>query len=83
MDIVRAHVNRYYFFHKHYSAVECFLLRPIMVIGALLRVAYFSALYVSNSKARDEAKTKIKGFWSVVRLSCVAQPFVLPKNERS
>jgi GT2 family glycosyltransferase len=83
IDIVRAHVNRYYFFHKHYSAVECFLLRPIMVIGGLIRVAYYSVLYVSNADARQEATTRIKGFWGVVRLSCMSQPFVLPKQGHS
>ena len=83
IDIVRAHVNRYYFFHKHYSAVECFLLRPIMVIGALLRVAHYSALYVSNANARQEATTRVRGFWSVACLSCLSRPFVLPKQGRS
>jgi hypothetical protein len=40
-------------------------------------------LYVSNADARQEATTRIKGFWRVVRLSCMSQPFVLPKQGHS
>jgi GT2 family glycosyltransferase len=77
-DLVRAHVNKYYFFRKHRGRLANALLRPIMVVGALVRIGYFGALGVARPAWRTETTTRVRAFWRVVRLSLGRRPFEMP-----
>jgi GT2 family glycosyltransferase len=77
-NLIRYHVNRYYFFHRHYGPLSMFLLRPIMIVGALLRIAYFFVLYLLRPSARSIAETRMQAFWRVIQLSLSPRPYNLP-----
>jgi hypothetical protein len=51
-----------------------------MMIGALLRAVHFGVLYTIRSRAHPDAKTRMKAFWSIARLSCSKRPFELPEE---
>jgi len=77
-QIMREHINRYYFFHKHYSALACFLLRPIMSLGAILRCIKYLGIYATRPARRTEAGPRIRAFISVAGLAFLPRPYVLP-----
>lgn len=77
-EIVRSHVNRFYFFHKHYGGAQVLLLRPLMMLGAALRMAHFALIYLLKRPARKLAAERIRGFWEVFQLSLSRQPHRLP-----
>ncbi len=80
LNLVRYHVNRFYFFRKHYGAVPTLLLRPIMLAGSVARAALYSGLYLLKPDLRDVARAKLKAYGDVVRLSLSPRPYVLPKR---
>ncbi len=45
-NLVRNHINRYYFFRKHYGTAALQALRPIMSLGALLRLVNYGAAWI-------------------------------------
>jgi hypothetical protein len=57
-----------------------FLLRPIMIVGAMLRIAYFFVLYLLRPSARSIAETRIQAFWKVIQLSLSPRPYNLPMD---
>lgn len=77
---LRYYVNRYYFFHKHYSRVASILLRPIMMLGAILRMFYFISVLVLQPGNYREAQKKIRVTWKVIRLSLSATPYKFPEE---
>jgi GT2 family glycosyltransferase len=80
--LVRSHINRYFFFRKHYGAVSQALLRPIMTLGAGLRLLKFLALYCLVPSRRTEAGPKIRAFARIALLGFVRQPWRLPPELR-
>jgi GT2 family glycosyltransferase len=80
VNLVRYHVNRYYFFHKHYNEVSLFILRPLMVCGVSLRIFYFLLLYLFKPIIRDIAKERIKAFCTVIRISLLPKPYNFPES---
>jgi hypothetical protein len=82
LNLVRYHVNRFYFFHKHYGAVPTLLLRPIMAVGSMARAALYCGLYVFKPDLRDVARAKLRACGDVVRLCLSPRPYVLPTRLR-
>jgi GT2 family glycosyltransferase len=82
LNLVRYHVNRFYFFRKHYGALPTLLLRPIMFTGSLARAALYSALYLFKPELREVAGAKLKACGDVVRLTLSPRPYVLPARLR-
>ena len=78
LNLVRYHVNRFYFFRKHYGAVPTLLLRPIMIAGTMARAVLYARLYLLKPELRDVARAKLKAYADVVRLSLSPRPWVLP-----
>ncbi len=82
-EIVRSHVNRFYFFHKHYGSLQLFLLRPLMMLGALIRIAYFMPIYLFRQASRPLAAARLKGFWKVFLVGLSRRPYRLPATLRN
>ena len=81
-NLVRSQINRYYFTRKHYGWVAVQALRPIMTVGALLRLAYYGALWLGSPGRRPEAEPKLAAYAEVVRLGVAAHPDDLPDELR-
>jgi GT2 family glycosyltransferase len=79
-NLLRYHVNRYYFFYKHYHRFAFFLLRPVMILGASSRVAYFSLIYSLKPNMRLLAISRLKAFLGVIKISFSSKPYNLPKG---
>jgi hypothetical protein len=79
-NLIRWHVNRYYFFRKHYGQGTMNLLRPIMVIGALVRLGFFSIVFLANPRRRSEAGPKVRAYLRVIGLSLSPTPYRLPQE---
>lgn len=79
-NIIRHHVNCYYFYEKHYGSFSSFLLRPIMLVGMLLRIPYYAAMYVLRLEARAEAKKRVRAFCRVAILAFSRAPHNMPKD---
>ena len=80
INLIRHHVHYYYFFHKHYGRFSCFLLRPIMIIGMLLRIFHYSWVYILRPANRVEAGKRVRAFWRVLRFSFSFKPYNMPKE---
>jgi GT2 family glycosyltransferase len=76
--LIRTHVNRFYFFRKHYGAGPMHLLRPIMILGCALRVARYALLYAAAPERRRSAAAKVRAFSAVIALSLSRRPYELP-----
>ena len=83
LNVVRYHVNRYYFFHRYYGRLSVFLLRPIMMLGAIIRIGYFCLFSLLRPQARAFATTRIKAFWTIMGLSLSPCPYNLPRHLQS
>ena len=81
-NLVRNHINRYYFFRKHYGSPALQALRPIMSLGAMLRLLNYSAVWVLSPRRRSEAGTKLAAYWKVMLLGVAARPDGLPDELR-
>lgn len=80
--LVRSHINRYFFFRKHYSFLSQVLLRPIMTLGACLRLLKFLMFYCLVPSRRLEAATKIRAFARIALLGFARQPWRLTPELR-
>ena len=86
--LMRSHINRYFFFHKHYGGLSQLLLRPIMTVGATLRLLKFLAMYALAPSRRPEAGPKVRAFARIALLGLAWQPWRLTtklqrQNERA
>lgn len=79
-QLVRYHVNRFYFFRKHYGTFRMHLLRPIMFAGSVARAAFYSGMYLLKPELRNVALVRIKTFTDVARLSLSRRPYSLPER---
>lgn len=80
--LVRSHINRYFFFRKHYGRLAQGLLRPIMTVGACLRLLKFLGLYCLAPARRPEAGPKIRGYAKIALLGFARQPWRLTPELR-
>jgi len=76
--IVRAHVNRFYFFHKHYSPWKLFALRPVMALSSAARVLFFSVIYLIHRDQRPIAATRVRAFRRIIGISFSRRPYRIP-----
>lgn len=81
-NLVRSHINRYYFFRKHYGSPALQALRPIMSLGAMLRLLNYSAVWLLSPRRRPEAGAKLAAYWKVMLLGLAARPDGLPDELR-
>jgi GT2 family glycosyltransferase len=81
-QVVRYHVNRFYFFKKHYGSLEVNLLRLIFLIGSFFRVVKYLGVYALISRKREEAAQKLIGYSKVIGLCLSRQPYKLPEEIR-
>jgi GT2 family glycosyltransferase len=79
-NIIRSHVNRYYFIRKHYGIAAMHLLRVIMSAGALLRLLKYIAVWVLSVGRRSEAGPKIGAYWRIVLRGGASHPDRLPDD---
>jgi GT2 family glycosyltransferase len=80
VNIIRYYTNRYYFFHRHYGCASLFLLRPIMIIGALLRIGYFLPKFFFTTSDQTLARTRLRALLKIIRLSLSRKPYNLPPD---
>lgn len=79
-NIVRSHVNRYYFIRKHFGALSMHLLRVMMSAAAALRLLKYGGLWLVSGERRAEAAPKVAGFWRVLRQGFARHPDRLPRE---
>ncbi len=75
--LMRAHINHYYFFRKHYGLVAQILLRPILSIGASLRLIKFIPLLLFAPGRRAEAAPKVRAYVRIALLGLMPRPWRL------
>jgi GT2 family glycosyltransferase len=81
--LVRYHVNRFYFFRKHYGPAARLLLRPIMILGAVLRAARYLPVLLGPPERRATARARLRACAWVLRLSLSPRPHVMPPSLRA
>ena len=79
-QLVRYHVNRFYFFKKHYGSLEVNLLRLIFFMGSLFRIVKYLGAYALVSRKREEAVQKLIGYFKVLGICLSPRPYKLPKE---
>jgi GT2 family glycosyltransferase len=77
-NLMRSHINRYYFFHKHYGTGAQFALRFVLSGAALLRLIRYAIVYALEPKRREEAVPKIRAYVKVLGLALKRRPHELP-----
>jgi len=81
-NLLRSHINRYYFIRKHYGNVAVHMFRFIMSAGAMLRLLKYVAVWLVSPGRRPEAGPKVDVYWRIVLLGAAAHPDVLPDDLR-
>ena len=81
-NLLRSHINRYYFIRKHYGTVAVHVFRFIMSAGAMLRLLKYAAVWLISPGRRPEAGPKVEAYWKVVLLGAAAHPEDLPDDLR-
>ncbi len=81
-NLVRSHINRYYFIRKHYGDAAMHAFRLIMSIGATLRLLTYAAVWLLRPDRRSEAAPKVQAYWKIVLLGAAARPEDLPNDLR-
>ena len=75
--LMRAHINHYYFFRKHHGALAQLLLRPVLSIGAVLRLLKFLPLLLFAPDRRAEAGPKVRAYACIALLGLKLRPWRL------
>jgi GT2 family glycosyltransferase len=81
-NLIRGHINRYYFFRKHYRGVAAAAFRPIMSLGAMLRLLRYSVVWLLSPDRRLEAGPKVAAYLKIMLLGLSAHPDSLPEELR-
>jgi len=81
-NLVRYHVNRFYFFRKYHGAGAVWALRPLMVIGAALRLVFYLPWLRGDANRRAVGRAKIYTFWRVILLALGPRPWEMPEDLR-
>ncbi|HVN90489.1 MAG TPA: glycosyltransferase [Candidatus Binataceae bacterium] len=79
-NLIRSHINRYYFIRKHYGNTALLIFRAIMSLGAAFRFCTYGILAAVKPSRRDEAIPKLKAYWKVFLLGMATQPDSLPPD---
>jgi GT2 family glycosyltransferase len=79
-NLIRTHINRYYFIRKHYGNGAVHVFRLIMSGGAVLRLLKYAAVWLVSPGRRPEAGPKVAAYWKIVLLGAAAQPDELPDD---
>jgi GT2 family glycosyltransferase len=82
-NLLRSHINRYYFVRKHYGTVAVHVFRFVMSAGAMLRLLNYGAVWLVSPGRRLEARPKVDVYWRIVLLGAAAHPEELPDDLRS
>jgi GT2 family glycosyltransferase len=77
-DLVRNHINRYYFIRKHCGSAALQVLRPFMSAGAMLRLLNYLTVWLLSPNRRPEATIKVKAYWKIMLLGTSVRPDALP-----
>jgi N-acetylglucosaminyl-diphospho-decaprenol L-rhamnosyltransferase len=83
VQIVRAFSNRFHYFTKHHGRLAHALLRPITAVAAAVRIVRWAAVGLVRPASRALARSRVAGFWDVVKLCFARDPDVLPEKYRS
>lgn len=75
--LMRAHINHYYFFRRHYGVLAQLLLRPILSFGAVLRLLKFLPLLLFVPERRAEAAPKVRAYVRIALLGLRPRPWRL------
>jgi GT2 family glycosyltransferase len=81
-NLIRSHINRYYFIRKHYGNAAVHGFRVIMSAGAMLRLLNYAAVWLVSPDRRPEAGPKVEAYWKIVLLGAAAHPEDLPDDLR-
>jgi GT2 family glycosyltransferase len=81
-NLMRSHINRYYFIRKHYGDVAVQVFRIIMSVGATLRLLRYVALWLVIPDRRAEAGPKVRAYWKIALLGIRAHPDGLTEDLR-
>jgi hypothetical protein len=81
-NLIRGHINRYYFMRKHYGNAAVQMFRLIMSAGAMLRLVNYAALWLVSPKRRPEAGPKVNAFWTIMLRGAAAHPEDLTEELR-
>jgi GT2 family glycosyltransferase len=79
-NLMRSHINRYYFVRKHYGNFAFHAFRPIMTLGALLRLLTYVTVWITNPTRRPEAAAKIDAYRAIVLRGLAHRPDKLPEE---
>lgn len=77
-NVVRYHVNRFYFFRKHYGRSSFILLRCLIFLGSISRVIYYGTVYLGSSESRKLSRSRLRAFAAALRLSVSRTPDHMP-----
>jgi GT2 family glycosyltransferase len=81
-NLLRSHIDRYYFMRKHYGPGAQFALRIIMTAGSLLRLLKYAGLWIADPDRRPESGPKIRAYIRIALLGFVRHPGKLPESLR-
>ncbi|MFT4583129.1 MAG: GT2 family glycosyltransferase [Gammaproteobacteria bacterium] len=77
-NLMRAHLNRYYFIRKHYGNPSLHVFRMIMSAGVLLRLLNYVLKWVFTPGRRLESGRKIAAYLRIFLLGFAPRPEMLP-----
>jgi len=81
-NLIRGHINRYYFMRKHYGNAAVHLFRLIMTLGATVRLLKYVAVWLVSPDRRPEAGPKVAAYGKIVLLGAASHPEDLPDDLR-
>ncbi len=81
-NLMRGHINRYYFMRKHYGNAAVQIFRLIMSTGAMLRLMNYAALWLVSPDRRPESGPKVNAFWRIMLRGAAAHPEELTEELR-
>ncbi len=81
-QLMRSHLDRYYFVRKHYGDAAVQLFRVIMTAGATLRLLKYRAVWLACASRRAEAAPKIKAYGKIALRGLAPRPEALPEDLR-
>jgi GT2 family glycosyltransferase len=74
VEIDRGYANRFYYFAKHRGRLATWLLRPVVLVVSVSRIAFYGASWLLGRGDRAVARSRIDGFLRVARRALSAAP---------
>ncbi|MGD9614986.1 MAG: glycosyltransferase [Alphaproteobacteria bacterium] len=81
-NLIRGHLNRYYFIRKHYGDRAAHAFRAIMTGGAMLRLLNYAAIWLLKPDRRAEAGPKVRAYTEIALAGVAPRPETLPDELR-